>query len=49
MNSGDRTACGRTGETDKTSPAVLAVVTEQLKVGRKGNGGLLIVAEMTGV
>ena len=49
MNSEDRTACGRIGETGKTSPVVLAVVTEQLKIGHEESGGLLIVAEMTGV
>ena len=49
MNSGDRTACRCTGKMDKTSRVALAVVTEQLKVGCEENGGLLIVAEMTGV
>ena len=49
MNSGDRTACRHPGKMDKTSSVVLAVVIDQLKVGRKENGGLLIVAEMTGM
>ena len=49
MNSGDRTTCRCTGKTDKTSRVALAVVIGQLKVGHKENGGLLIVAEITGV
>ena len=49
MNSGDRTACRCTGKMDKTSRVALAVVIDQLKVGREGNRGLLIVAEMAGV